>query len=106
MYIYIYILYSTVYIYTHIIFSRDGLGTRDYIPRSLLLAPVRPYCPSGPGTLSLVLQTRGLSKIIPIEFRWTPHPVIVTIWMIRIILGSSYIPTIRLLQGGGGVLLK
>ena len=31
--------------------------------------------------------------------RWTPHPVIVTI-RDNIILGSSYIPIISLLQGG------
>ena len=34
-------------------------------------------------------------------FRWTPHPVIVTIGRIGIILGSSYIPILPLLQGGG-----
>ena len=37
--------------------------------------------------------------------RWTPHPVIVTIMDNEILLGSSYIPTILLLQGGG-VLLR
>ena len=31
----------------------------------------------------------------------TPHPVIVTIRDKRILLGSSYIPFISLLQGGG-----
>ena len=33
--------------------------------------------------------------------RWTPHPVIVTIGVMVIIFGSSYIPIIPLLQGGG-----
>ena len=33
--------------------------------------------------------------------RWTPHPVIVTIGVMVIVFGSSYIPIIPLLQGGG-----
>ena len=49
-----------------------------------------------------------------VDLRWTPHPVIVAIrnskdcirillysYYTTIILGSSYIPTIPLLQGGG-----
>ena len=54
-----------------------------------------------PGTVRKELQG---SKQIPLSyevyFRWTPHAVIVTTGIIVIILGSSYIPTIPLLQGG------
>ena len=36
------------------------------------------------------------------RFRWTPHPVIVTIGdNIGIILGSFYTPVFPLLEGGG-----
>ena len=37
-----------------------------------------------------------------VDSRWTPHPVIVTIGQNRIVLGSSSIPIIPLLQGRGG----
>ena len=47
------------------------------------------------------LSGSGYSGIYELWFRRTPNPVIVTIGIIGIILGSSYIPIMPLLQGGG-----